>query len=459
MNDLAVVFDLDGVIVDTVETLYQVYARLVNDYGGKPSRTEFDLLNGPSLAEICTHLIKTHAIDVSHADLMRDYRQRIEGISETIDAVPDAIGTLKTLKALGFPLMLASSGSSQHVHDVVAQLDIASLFDRIITGDDVAHSKPDPEIYARIREASDKGQIVAIEDSVNGIAAAKGAGLSTLHFQPDAESVPMVQDVLKVPHQRIKYLPDILSALLPSVSHANILYPDGQLRLQESALDPMNIISPQTRQRIAESWENACLANNLLHDNQIICYSRHTANMSELVIEIYRAPYRYFWFKQQPGHENGLSEPERQLFASLRPIGVSAITTNSNNQVLLGKRSGKVSQYPEYWECVPSGTFNRRDMDPFAAIRTELAEETGNDPERINTIAFIGFAYDKDERNYDLNFAISVKSIHKLPDANEEYSTFKWVAIDQLLSKETDIGPCVPNTSLLALLHQHGALS
>jgi HAD superfamily hydrolase (TIGR01509 family) len=125
---------------------------------------------------------------------------------------PGAIALLKRLQAQGYRLALASSGDRVKVAFGMQALTLDGVFEVVISGDDVTHSKPDPEIYltAACRLGIAPGDCIAIEDAPAGIEAAKRAGMCCI-----AVTNSVARQQLHQADLIVDSLTDDLSPLLP----------------------------------------------------------------------------------------------------------------------------------------------------------------------------------------------------------------------------------------------------
>lgn len=136
---------------------------------------------------------------------------------------------------------------------------------------------------------------------------------------------------------------------------------------------------------------------------------------------LYLIPVTYAHFLYSQKHPEQLK---------VYPLGISGICTYSNH-LLLGKRSLGVSTYPNFWECVPSGSFQEKSVsykEIKKGLLKEFKEETTLPISSIERVKPLYIFYDNNTRVYDLTFSIQLKP-HSLKDlkANKEYSRFKWV--------------------------------
>ena len=180
----AVIFDLDGVLVDS-EPLHHHAANAVLLEDGQPPL---------SLAEY------TRYVGVTDEDLWRDLRtirdlgrphehylsrfDRLVLAEYRLHAVaaPGAVDLLDWLTACGLPLAVASSSHAHWVKTCLHAIGLLRYFDRVVAGDMVARAKPDPEIYllAARQLRAQPARCVVFEDSPPGVTAASRAGMYTI---------------------------------------------------------------------------------------------------------------------------------------------------------------------------------------------------------------------------------------------------------------------------------------
>lgn len=176
----AVVFDFDGLMVDTEWTGYLSVNEVFRAHGEELSLELWTSFIGtsdhPHWSEILAEQIG-RPVDLERWQSWRseDNTRRALGL-ELLDGVRELIGSLG---AAGVPLAVASSSTGGWVHMHLEHRDLTGYFEAVVTGDEVERTKPDPALYQLACEALgvEPGESVAIEDSVLGVAAAKAAGM------------------------------------------------------------------------------------------------------------------------------------------------------------------------------------------------------------------------------------------------------------------------------------------
>ncbi|MCE3283274.1 MAG: hypothetical protein K0Q66_2011 [Chitinophagaceae bacterium] len=147
------------------------------------------------------------------------------------------------------------------------------------------------------------------------------------------------------------------------------------------------------------------------------------------------------------------------LKSLVKTIGVSGVITNligESQAIVLGKRGATVTQYPGYWELVPSGSIDKTFIQPDSSISIErcilqeLQEEIGIRPEEVQEVKVSGLVYDKIEGIYDICCTIQIKPGIDIPDrlsGNAEYASFLCLPVNELKSwLETERGNMVPTS-------------
>jgi HAD superfamily hydrolase (TIGR01509 family) len=175
----AVVFDMDGVIVDS-HPLHRIAWREFLRALGKPvdeSALDF-VLDGRTRKEILLHFLGPLT-----PDQLEDYGCRKDELFRQFDgevhAIPGVLEFLHDLSQRGVPMALATSATGRRVQGTLKQLGLAQFFRGIVTGDEVGAGKPDPAIYrlAAERLHQPASSLLAIEDAVSGVKSARAAGL------------------------------------------------------------------------------------------------------------------------------------------------------------------------------------------------------------------------------------------------------------------------------------------
>lgn len=173
----AVLFDLDGTLVDTEPYWMSAENDLVTSFGGEWTPADGLTLVGSGL-ERSAVVLQSHGVDLPIGQIIDHLTDRV--LSQARDEIPWRPGALELVRSLrdaGIPTALVTM-SMRPLAEHVAHAFDTPLFDAIVSGEDVAHPKPHPEPYERAAEllGVDVELCVAIEDSLPGLASAVASG-------------------------------------------------------------------------------------------------------------------------------------------------------------------------------------------------------------------------------------------------------------------------------------------
>lgn len=183
----AVIFDMDGVIIDS-EPLHQyAYHKMFEDVNIKVTNEQYESFTGQSTLNVCKQVKDSFNLNETAEYLVSLKRKHYEYIFENdkdfnlIDGVLDLI---KDYHNNGLTLVLGSSASMHGIERIFNRFKLNPFFKAKLSGADLKASKPHPEIFIKSAEASGfkPYECMVIEDSTNGIKAANGAGIFCVGF-------------------------------------------------------------------------------------------------------------------------------------------------------------------------------------------------------------------------------------------------------------------------------------
>jgi beta-phosphoglucomutase len=186
MSRKAIIFDLDGVIVDTAKYHYLAWRELANQLGFDFTTEQNERLKGVSRVrslEILLDIGKVHLEEDQKTTYLKEkneqYLQYIAKMdhSEILPGIDDLLHYLKLNKV---PFSLGSA--SKNARLILETLDLIDLFDAIVDGNDVSTAKPDPEVFliAAKKLGVPPEDCIVIEDAQAGIEAANKAGMTSI---------------------------------------------------------------------------------------------------------------------------------------------------------------------------------------------------------------------------------------------------------------------------------------
>ena len=176
-----IIFDFDGLICDTETPELKAWEELFRQYRKKFPLQEYLATIG-SIYNDNTHvLILNEMLDepIDAEQLMREFVAVKRDLIEQEPLRPGVLDYLQEAKEAGLRIGLASSAPDEWVYHHTKRLNVIEYFDSIKTAEDVARTKPDPELYLRTLECLQiqPHEAIALEDSPNGLSAALQAGV------------------------------------------------------------------------------------------------------------------------------------------------------------------------------------------------------------------------------------------------------------------------------------------
>ena len=190
----AVIFDFDGVIVDTEPIHYQVFQQILEPLGMGYAWQEYtDTYMGFDDRDAFREAFRSAGKSIAPDTLQTLINQKAaifeEVISGGVTPYPGVVELINELTAHGMPLAISSGALRSDILPILEQLAIKDAFVHIVTADDVPQSKPHPASYLKAKELlltsfpeklNPSSLIYAIEDTPAGIQSAKGAGLTVV---------------------------------------------------------------------------------------------------------------------------------------------------------------------------------------------------------------------------------------------------------------------------------------
>ena len=183
----AVLFDMDGVIVDTEPLHRKAYFLMFKDMGIHVTEQMYTSYTGQSTINICKQLVGHFNLDTDPKTLVAIKRKHFKYLFENDTSLQLLDGVLELIKNYhknGLTLVLASSASMPNINRIFERFDLDQYFVAKLSGADLKQSKPHPEIFVKAAKASGqaKKNCMVIEDSSNGIKAANDAGIFVIGY-------------------------------------------------------------------------------------------------------------------------------------------------------------------------------------------------------------------------------------------------------------------------------------
>jgi len=199
----AVVFDLDGVIVDSEHVWDEVREQLARERGGRwHDRAQTDMM-GMSSPEWSRYMHDVIGLTESPAEIDEEVvRRMLDRYAERLPLIDGAVDAVARLAA-SFRLGLASSSNRSVIDAVLDVSGLAPLFGATVSSEEVARGKPAPDVFLEAARRLDvpPARCAAVEDSGNGIRAAHAAGMRVLaipnlRYPPPDDALALADVVL-----------------------------------------------------------------------------------------------------------------------------------------------------------------------------------------------------------------------------------------------------------------------
>jgi len=180
MSARAILWDLDGVIVSTMEFHYKAFRQMLSEQGFTLEKEHFfgeliGLRNDAILRELLGDLTEEETGRLTNQK-EAGYRRLVKG---RVEALPGALELIARAITAGLRQAIVSSTPRENIDLILYELGLTGAFDAIVSGDDVSKGKPDPEgfLLASQRLGVPPADCVVVEDAPEGIAAGKAAGM------------------------------------------------------------------------------------------------------------------------------------------------------------------------------------------------------------------------------------------------------------------------------------------
>lgn len=184
----AVLFDMDGVIVNTEPLHYKAYYEMFKTIGVDVPLSHYQTYTGRSTINTCKGICDHFNLAHDPEELVLLKRKAFKSLfinDPELDLLPGVLDLIKNLHKNNVTLVLASSASNITINDVFTRFDLDKYFKGKISGADLAASKPHPEIFLRAAEIAeeDPKNCMVVEDSTSGIKAAHSANIYCVAFK------------------------------------------------------------------------------------------------------------------------------------------------------------------------------------------------------------------------------------------------------------------------------------
>lgn len=181
-----IIFDMDGVLIDSEKFYLKSEQQILSRFGKEVELEYFSQFCGTTQDHIWGNIKKDFDLTQSLDELKVIAKEQLLYLFETekVDLIDGITTILPKLKQAGYKLAVASSTEKEIIIQHLTQLNLLDYFDFVKSAEEVEHSKPAPDVF--LATAADMGvaveNVVVIEDSTNGIKAAKSAEMFCVGF-------------------------------------------------------------------------------------------------------------------------------------------------------------------------------------------------------------------------------------------------------------------------------------
>jgi beta-phosphoglucomutase family hydrolase len=182
----AVIFDLDGVIVESEDAHIEAEREIFQKYNVKISAEELHTYTGTMAKVMFTELIAKYKLNTTFEKInIQKEEILLKLLDKDAEPTKGVLNLIQELKLEGIKLAVGSSSTRRMVDYILNKLKLTQAFNRVITAEDIEHSKPNPEIFLKAaKELKVKpSQCLVIEDSKLGVEAAKSAGMKCAGYR------------------------------------------------------------------------------------------------------------------------------------------------------------------------------------------------------------------------------------------------------------------------------------
>ncbi|WP_350293670.1 HAD family phosphatase [uncultured Croceitalea sp.] len=184
----AVLFDMDGVIIDSEPLHQKAYYGMFKEVGITVSDALYESFTGKATLQICKQLVQEFQLKQAPQELVNIKRGIFKHLflnDPDLDLIADVRELIEDYYNNGLTLVLASSASMLTINNVFSRFELDQYFKAKLSGADLKASKPHPEIFIKAAAASGfiREECMVIEDSTNGIKAAHAAGIYCVGFK------------------------------------------------------------------------------------------------------------------------------------------------------------------------------------------------------------------------------------------------------------------------------------
>lgn len=190
----AVMFDMDGVLVDTEPLADLHFSKFLKEQFSVEVESEFfQRFRGNTSKHFWEIIIGEFNLKTTYGEIIKIAQPKYLNflIKSGLQPIPGVVELIDNLLKHNIKIAVASSASQKRIKTILEIINLSNKFEALISADHVKNSKPDPEIYliAAKTLGVDPKDSVAIEDSTNGVKSAKAAGMKVIGFKNSSHNI------------------------------------------------------------------------------------------------------------------------------------------------------------------------------------------------------------------------------------------------------------------------------
>jgi beta-phosphoglucomutase len=196
----AVLFDMDGVLIDSYRAHFESWRRTAAELGRVYSEEQFAAGFGRTSREVIAEQWESGGQERLSDEQIAQIDERKEALfreilSADFPAMPGAVALIESLVEAGFRVAVGSSGPTQNVRLAIERLGIGKLLSAVVTGHDVKHGKPDPQVFLLAAERCGvaPARCVVVEDAPVGIEAARRGGMHVIGLASTGRTIEQLR--------------------------------------------------------------------------------------------------------------------------------------------------------------------------------------------------------------------------------------------------------------------------
>ncbi|MFC2020124.1 HAD family hydrolase [Chloroflexota bacterium] len=205
-NNKAVIWDMDGVIVDSGPYHFLAWREVFRRRGANLTKADFRRMFGQRNDSIIGQILGSD-LSAAEVDIIADEKEESfrRSIKQKVRSFPGVVELVGSLLEHGFRMAVATSAPLANTQLVIGELGIGSCFQAIVNGREVSEGKPSPQIFllAASRLAVPPDRCIVVEDATAGVTAAKAAGMRCLavtntHARNSLKAADLIVDTLEL---------------------------------------------------------------------------------------------------------------------------------------------------------------------------------------------------------------------------------------------------------------------